>query len=109
MYNEALILSKKHEALRLARILFNYRDAFSGVAGQLDKEKLDILMKVVSSEKIPPSVNSTGSERSNESESDESRTNPLLYSVEVKSLLCPSGTFRQGTTVRNIHLQLIRV
>lgn len=109
VYHHIFLLVRKHEALQLSRILFNYRDAFSEIVGQLDEEKFYMLMKTISSEKIPPSVSPPPrgrlqSSSPDNSESDDSCTHPLLLSAEVKSLLCPEGTFLQGTKVRRFSL-----
>lgn len=107
MVREDFLLERDHEALRLARNLFNYRDAFSELAGQADKRKLDILMKVAFSERTPSSITSSlQSSRMGSSATTESRTDPLLLSAEVRSLICPDGAFLQGTTVRS-HLPLL--
>ncbi|KAL5494597.1 hypothetical protein ACEPAI_58 [Sanghuangporus weigelae] len=102
-------LGRRNEALRLARILFNYRDKFLDVAGLPETGNVQQIKRLVSDSKILPSFTTTTIEKTESSgnsrqsseqpthvTSSETRTNPLLLSEKVKSL-CPDVAYLQAT------------
>ncbi|KAL5519618.1 hypothetical protein ACEPAH_1301 [Sanghuangporus vaninii] len=106
---DRLIFGRRNYTLRLARILFNYRDEFLDVAGLPEPGRIQQIKKLVSDSKILPSFTVATTEQTESSDNSrqssdqpmhvttsETRTNPLLLSEKVKSL-CPDGAYLQAT------------
>ncbi|KAL5536132.1 hypothetical protein ACEPAF_4237 [Sanghuangporus sanghuang] len=113
IYQENLFLGHRNEALRLARILFNYRDKFLDVAGLSEQEKTHLIMDLLSDSNVLPSF-TTSKENASSRESlqpskhptrstvSEPFTLPLLLSEKVQSLLCPDGACLQATKYESV-------
>ncbi|KAL5536134.1 hypothetical protein ACEPAF_4239 [Sanghuangporus sanghuang] len=107
IFQQKFYLGNPNEALRLTRILFNYRDKFLDIAGLSEREKIQFLGKLGSDSKVLPSftsskhVSSRGSRQSSNqptyARESEPRTAPLLLSESVQSLLCPDGAHLRAT------------
>ncbi|KAL5519631.1 hypothetical protein ACEPAH_1314 [Sanghuangporus vaninii] len=106
--NDLAVIDRNY-TLRLARILFNYRDEFLDVAGLPEPGRIQQIKKLVSDSKILPSFTVATTEQTESSDNSrqssdqpthvttsETRTNPLLLSEKVKSL-CPDGAYLQAT------------
>ncbi|KAL5533565.1 hypothetical protein ACEPAG_25 [Sanghuangporus baumii] len=112
IFQQRFFLGEENKALRLARILFNYRDTFLDVAGLSERSKIHVLEKLASDSKVLPSfttsknVSSWDSRQSNEQPIHETlletRTTPLLLSKSVESLLCPDGAYIQTTEYESV-------
>ncbi|KAL5536127.1 hypothetical protein ACEPAF_4232 [Sanghuangporus sanghuang] len=109
IFQQGFSLGRRNEALRLARILFNYRDKSLDVAGLPEPGRIQQIKKLVSDSKILPSFTTATTEKTESSgnsrqsseqptyvTTSETRTNPLLLSEKVKSL-CPDGAYLQAT------------
>ncbi|KAL5519627.1 hypothetical protein ACEPAH_1310 [Sanghuangporus vaninii] len=113
VYQESLFLGQRNEALRLARILFNYRDKFLDVAGLSEQEKIAFLKELISDSNVLPSF-TTSKKNASSRESlqpskhptrstvSETFTLPLLLSEKVQSLLCPDGACLQATKYESV-------
>ncbi|KAL5494589.1 hypothetical protein ACEPAI_50 [Sanghuangporus weigelae] len=108
IFQEGFYLGRPNEALRLARILFNYRDKFLDIAGLSEREKIQFLGKFVRDSKDLPSFFTTSKNVSSRDSRQSTRqltyarvlgtrTAPLLLSEIVKSLLCPDGAHLHAT------------
>ncbi|KAL5536128.1 hypothetical protein ACEPAF_4233 [Sanghuangporus sanghuang] len=110
IFHDCLFFGRRNDTLRLARILFNYRDKFLDVAGLSEPGKIQQIEKLVSDSKILPSfttatteknVSSGSSRQSSEQPThatvSETRTDPFLMSEKVQSLLCLDGAYLQAT------------
>ncbi|KAL5533572.1 hypothetical protein ACEPAG_32 [Sanghuangporus baumii] len=109
IFQQGFSLGRRNEALRLTRILFNYRDKFLDIAGLPEPGKIQQIKRLVSDSEILPSFTTTTIEKTESSDNSrqsseqpthvatsETRINPLLLSDKVKSL-CPDGTYLQAT------------
>ncbi|KAL5536129.1 hypothetical protein ACEPAF_4234 [Sanghuangporus sanghuang] len=110
IFRQGFSLGQRNEALRLARILFNYRDKFLDIAGLSEPGKVQQVERLVSDSKALPSlvmtttrktVSSGSSRQSSEQRTraniSETRTVPLLVAEKVQSMLCPDGAYLQAT------------
>ncbi|KAL5519632.1 hypothetical protein ACEPAH_1315 [Sanghuangporus vaninii] len=110
IFQQGFSLVQRNEALRLARILFNYRDKFLDIAGLSEPGKFQQVEKLVSDSKALSSlvmtttrktVSSGSSRQSSKQQThaniSETRTVPLLVAEKVQSLLCPDGAYLQAT------------
>ncbi|KAL5536133.1 hypothetical protein ACEPAF_4238 [Sanghuangporus sanghuang] len=113
IYQDGFFLGQRNEALRLARILFNYRDKFLDVAGLSEQEKITFVKELISDSKALESLTSASkkarsrksrqsSRRPNLATIPESHTDALLLSAEVQSLLCPEGACLQATEYESV-------
>ncbi|KAL5494594.1 hypothetical protein ACEPAI_55 [Sanghuangporus weigelae] len=109
-FQQGFSLGQRNEALRLARILFNYRDKFLDIAGLSEPGKVQQVERLVSDSMALPSLMmtttiktvSSGSSRQSSKQQtrasiSETRTIPLLVAEKVQSLLCPDGAYLQAT------------
>ncbi|KAL5494593.1 STK17B [Sanghuangporus weigelae] len=112
IFQQSFFLGEENKALRLARILFNYRDMFFDVAGLSDRGKMQFLEKLASDSKVLPSFTTSKNVSSRDSRQSieqpihetllETRTTPLLLSRSVESLLCPDGAYIQTTEYESV-------
>ncbi|KAL5494590.1 hypothetical protein ACEPAI_51 [Sanghuangporus weigelae] len=113
IFQKGFYLGHRNEALRLARILFNYRDKFLDVAGLSEQEKIAFLKELISDSKALESLTSASknarqrksrrsSKQPNLATIPETHTDALLLSGEVQSLLCPEGACLQATEHVNV-------
>ncbi|KAL5494595.1 hypothetical protein ACEPAI_56 [Sanghuangporus weigelae] len=109
---DKFFFGRRDDTLRLARILFNYRDKFLDIAGLSEPGKIQQIEKLASDSSILPSfttimtterkaLSSWSSHQSAEQPThatvSETGTDPLLLSEKVRSLLCKDDAELQAT------------
>ncbi|KAL5519634.1 hypothetical protein ACEPAH_1317 [Sanghuangporus vaninii] len=113
IYQDGFFLGQRNEALRLSRILFNYRDKFLDVAGLSEQEKIHLIKNLLYDSKVLPSFTTSKKNASSReglqpskhptrSTVSETFTRPLLLSEKVQSLLCPDGAYLQATKYESV-------
>lgn len=123
IYKGVFSMKQRIDALRLARILFNYRDGLTDITGQFDQKRANMVQSLFSETNNLPSLSSVkrnstkntpkGSQKkaqkSGQGSKGKSNLPPvpeevsveiLLRSLQVKSLFEIDDTFLQVTQVR---------